>query len=124
MSRLSATSSSRGDQPCVRWIACSGGISDGPGKRPARASVPGTRPFGTAMSARSLTRLPGGRQLAVAVGRRLHPHRAELELRDLPERVDLVDRQQIRGRLAEVEGDEAGPGRLAVREAGCELDRP
>src|SRR4051794_479529 len=123
MSRLSATSASRGSHPCSRWIAWSAGISEGPGKRPARASVPGTRPFWPAISARSLPRLPGLGQLGVAVGGRLDPHGAELELRDLAEGIDLVDGQQVRGRLAEVERDEARARRLTVREARRELGR-
>ena len=63
-----------------------------------------------------------GKRVGLAAGR-LDAHRAELELRDLPERVDLVDREQVRRRLAEVERDEARPGRLAMRDLRGELDR-
>ena len=51
------------------------------------------------------------------------PDGAELELGDLPEGVDLVDGEQVGGRLAEVERDEAAARGLAVRHARLELDR-
>src|SRR5215468_9617982 len=113
-SRDSATSSSRGSQPTRAWIALSAGISDGPGNFPARASTPGTRTGASAIG-------PSG-DLG-SDRRRLDPHRAELELRDLAVRVDLVDRQQVRGRLSEVEGDEAVPPRLTVGHLHLKLDR-
>src|SRR2546429_10021833 len=84
-------------------MAFSAGIRLGPGNLPARASTPGTR-----------TR-------ASAIGL-LDPYRAELELRDLPERVDLVDRQQVRRRLPEVERYEAVAPGLPVRDLGLEFD--
>src|ERR1700683_1136136 len=94
-SRDSVTSSSRGSQPVRSWIAFSAGIRLGPGNFPALASTPGTRTRASAI---------GG----------LDPHRAELELGDLADRVDLVDRQQVRRRLSEVERDEAVAGGRAV----------
>src|ERR1700749_1297871 len=101
----SATSSARGSQPTRSWIALSAGISDGPGNFPARASTPATRARGSAIGALDL-------------------NGAELELGNLPEGVDLIDRQQVRRRLSEVEGDEdvaarrrAGDARLAVDRA-------
>src|SRR5579871_2372841 len=100
----SATSSARGSQPTRSWIALSAGIRLGPGNFPARASTPGTRTRGSAI---------GG----------LHLHGAELELGDLAERVDLVDRQQVRRRLPEVERDEHVAARLPVRYPRLELDR-
>src|SRR5689334_12122835 len=109
-SRDSATSSSRGSQPTRSWMALSAGIRLGPGNFPARASTPGARTGASAIGA------PG------AVGG-LDVHRAELELRDLAERVDLVDGQQVRRRLPEVERDEAVAGRLAVRDLHLEFDR-
>src|SRR5580704_16185241 len=84
----SVTSSSRGSQPTRSWMAVSAGIRLGPGNLPARASTPGAR---------------GG---ASAIGL-FDSYRAELELGDLPERVDLVDRQQVRRLLPEVERYEA-----------------
>src|SRR6185437_15950950 len=103
-SRDSATSSSRGSQPTRAWMAFSAGIRLGPGNFPARASTPGTRAW------------------ALAIGR-LDADRAELELGDLPERIDLIDRQQVRRRLPEVERDEAVAARLPVRDLHLELDR-
>src|ERR1700742_642445 len=99
----SATSSARGSQPTRSWIALSAGISDGPGNLPARASTPGTRTRGSAIGALDLDG-------------------AELELGDLPDGVDLVDRQQVRRRLSEVERDEDVAARLAVRDLHRELD--
>src|SRR5215469_11508810 len=98
-------SSSRGSQPVRSWIAFSAGISDGPGNLPARASTPGTRTGASAIGA-------------------LDPHRAELELGDLAERVDLVNREQVRRRLSEVERDETVAARLALRDPHRELDGP
>src|SRR6201981_1599440 len=96
-------SPSRGSHPTRSWMAFSAGIRLGPGNSPARASTPGTR---------------GG---ASAIGL-FDPHRAELELRDLPERVDLVDRQQVRRRLPEVERYEAVAPGLPVRDLCFQLD--
>src|ERR1700691_1554276 len=93
-SRDSATSSSRGSQPTRSWIAFSAGIRLGPGNFPALASTPGTRTWALAIGALDLDG-------------------AELELGDLAGRVDLVDREQVRRRLSEVEGDEDVAGRLA-----------
>src|SRR5580692_5899516 len=101
----SGTSSSRGSQPTRSWIAFSAGMRLGPGNFPARASTPGTRTGASAIGALDLDG-------------------AELELGDLADRVDLVDRQQVRRRLSEVERDEAVAGRLAVRHLHRELDRP
>src|ERR1700689_2346109 len=103
-SRDSATSSSRGSQPTRSWMAFSAGIRLGPGNFPARASTPGTRTG------------------ALAIGA-LDPHGAELELGDLTDRVDLVDRQQVRRRLPEMERDEAVAAGLAVRDLHLKLDR-
>ena len=84
-------------QPAVaRWIAFSAGIRLGPGNLPARASAPG---YALAITRPRAPSPPG------AAG---STDGAELELGDLAERVDLVDRQHVGGRLAEVEGDEAG----------------
>src|SRR6516225_10475046 len=102
-SRDSATSSSRGSQPTRSWMAFSAGIRLGPGNFPARASTPGTRGATSGMHG-------------------LDPHRAELEFGDLAERVDLVDRQQVGRRLAEVERDEAVAAGLALRDLHLELD--
>src|SRR5262249_45159162 len=102
-SRDSATSSSRGSQPTRSWIAFSAGIRLGPGNLPARAAAPGTRTGASAMGDHG------------AASGRLDPHGAELELGDLAERVDLVDRQQVRRRLSEVERDEAVAACLSVR---------
>src|SRR3984885_8886162 len=104
-SRDSVTSSSRGSQPTRSWIAFSAGIRLGPGDFPARASTPGTRTW------------------ALAIGT-LDSHGAELELGDLAERVDLVDRQQVRRRLPEVERDEAVAAQLAVRDLHRQFDGP
>src|SRR5262252_1663659 len=108
-SRDSVTSSSRGSQPTRSWIAFSAGIRLGPGNFPARASTPGARTWASAIGEHA------------DVGR-LDANRAELELGDLPERVDLVDRQQVRRRLSEVERDEAVTARLPVRHLYRELD--
>src|SRR6516165_1855212 len=108
-SRDSATSSSRGSQPARSWMAFSAGIRLGPGNFPARASTPGARTGALAIGAHARA---GG----------LDPHGAELELGDLAVRVDLVDGQQVRRRLPEVERDEAVAGRLAVRDFHLELD--
>src|SRR5579862_816029 len=99
----SATSSSRGSQPTRSCIALSAGIRLGPGNFPARASPPGTRTRGSAI---------GGLDL----------HGAELELGYLAERVDLVDRQQVRRRLPEVERYEHVAARLPVRDARLKFD--
>src|SRR4051794_30706240 len=128
-SRESVTSSSRGSQPQRRWIALSAGIRLGPGNLPARASVPGKRGCTGMPGRRPLPLPPVDASVAMALdpladGRRLVHRgaadlldldRAELELRDLAHRVDLVDRQQVRRRLAEVERHEARAGRVAVR---------
>src|ERR1700683_2757625 len=103
-SRDSVTSSSRGSQPTRSWIAFSAGIKLGPGNFPARASTPGTRSGALAIGALDLDG-------------------TELELGDLAERVDLVDRQQVRRRFSEVEGDEDVAGHLAVRDLRLQLDR-
>src|SRR3954463_14082581 len=138
-SRDSATSSSRGSQPQRSWIALSAGIRLGPGNLPARASVPGKRGW-TGMPGRRPLPFPPPVVMSVAMasapladgdglvrGRRAHlldAHGAELELGDLAHRVDLVDRQQVRRRLAEVERHEARPRRVAVRQPRARLDRP
>src|SRR5690242_3886653 len=84
-------------------MAFSAGTRLGPGNLPARASTTGAR---------------GG---ASAIGL-FDPYRAELELGDLPERIDLVDRQQVRRRLPEVERYEAVALGLAVRDLRFQLD--
>src|SRR3954454_11086328 len=137
-SRDSATSSSRGSQPHRRWIAFNAGIRLGPGNLPARASVPGKRGW-TGMPGRRPLLLPPPVVASVAMaldplanrGRLVHRRtadlldldRAELELRDLAHGVDLVDRQQVRRRLAEVERHEARARRVAVGQPRARLDR-
>src|SRR5690348_8787947 len=66
--------------------------------------------------------MPGTRTRGSAIGG-LDLDSAELELGDLPEGIDLVDGQQVRRRLSEVEGDEDVAPRLPVRDARLELDR-
>src|ERR1700748_3287915 len=102
-SRDSVTSSSRGSQPTRSWMAFSAGIRLGPGSLPARASTPGAQTRPSAMGL-------------------FDPYRAELELGDLPERVDLVDRQQVRRCLPEVERDEAVAPEFPVRALCFQLD--
>src|SRR4051812_13851288 len=137
-SRESATSSSRGSQPQRSWIALSAGIRLGPGNFPARASVPGKRGW-TGMPGRRPLPFPPPVVTSVAMGSDpladgdrlvrgrgadlLDPHRAELELGDLAHRVNLVDRQQVGRRLAEVERHEARAGGVAVRQPRARLDR-
>src|SRR3954449_1685378 len=137
-SRDSVTSSSRGSQPHRRWIAFNAGIRLGPGNLPARASVPGKRGW-TGMPGRRPLLLPppvvasvamalnplanGGRLVHRRTAHLLDLDRAELELRDLAHRVDLVDRQQVRRRLAEVERHEARARRVAVGQPRARLDR-
>src|SRR4051794_29371323 len=137
-SRDSATSSSRGSQPHRRWIALSAGIRLGPGNLPARASVPGKRGW-TGMPGRRPLPFPppvvasvamaldpladGGRLVQRGAADLLDLHRAELELGNLAHGVDLVDRQEVRRRLAEVERHEARPRRVAMRQPGAGLDR-
>src|SRR2546429_2185464 len=84
-------------------MAFSAGIRLGPGTLPARASTPGTRGWASAICL-------------------FDSHRAELELGDLPERVDLVDRQQVRRRLPEVERYEAVAPGLSVRDLCLQFD--
>src|ERR1700674_5044528 len=91
-------------------MACRAGIRLGPGNLPARASTPGTRGATSGIDGFG----PRG----------LDPHGTELELGDLAERVDLVDRQQVSRRLPEVERDEAVAAGLAVRDAHLQLDGP
>src|SRR3954449_7833943 len=113
-SRDSATSSSRGSQPHRFWMAVSAGIRLGPGNLPARASVPGKRGW-TGSPTRVPRPLPfpppvvmsadmgsdpladGGRLVHRGRPDLLDLHGAELEFRDLAHRVDLVDRQDVRG---------------------------
>src|ERR1700733_11248133 len=85
-------------------MAPSAGIRLGPGNFPALASTPRTRTGALAIGALDLDG-------------------AELELGDLAGRVDLVDREQVRRRLSEAEGDEDVAGRLAVRDLRLQLDR-
>src|SRR5690349_2666315 len=84
-------------------MAFSAGIRLGPGNLPARASTPGTRTWASAMGL-------------------LYSYCAELELGDLPERVDLIDGQQVRRRLPEVERYEAVAPGLPVRDPRFQLD--
>src|SRR4051812_30196541 len=110
----------------------------GPGNLPARASVPGKRGWTGIPGRRPLPLSPpvvasvamaldplahGGRLVQRGTADLLDLHRAELELGDLAHGVDLVDRQEVRRRLAEVEGHEARPRRVAVRQAGAPLAR-
>ena len=84
-------------------MAFSAGIRLGPGNLPALASTPGTRAWASAIGA-------------------LDQDGAELELGDLTERVDLVNGQQVRGRLPEVERDEAVAPGLAVGDLRRQFD--
>src|SRR5919202_2769971 len=138
-SRDSPTSSSRGSHPQRFWIAVSAGIRLGPGNLPARASVPGKRGWTGRPGPRPLpllsqvvasVALPSdplsdrGRLVRGGAADLLDLDGAELELGDLAHRVDLVDRQDVRRGLAEVERHEARARRVAVRQAGAGLDRP
>src|SRR5919202_3776786 len=137
-SRDSPTSSSRGSHPQRFWIAVSAGIRLGPGNLPARASVPGKRGWTGRPGPRPLPLLSPvvasvampsdplsdrGRLVRGGGPDLLDLHGAELELRDLAHRVDLVDRQDVRRRLTEVERHEARPRRVAVRQPRARLDR-
>src|ERR1022692_2353869 len=106
-------------------MACSAGIRLGPGKLPALAPTPAPPGRAVAISGPRPSAVPGLRRGPAGRIRRsrLDPHRAELELGDLADRVDLVDGQQVGRGLPEVERDEAVAPGFPVRAAGLQLDR-
>src|SRR5215472_18234085 len=121
-------SSSRGSQPTRSWIAVSAGMRLGPGNFPARPSTPGARAgasaIGAAVSRGDDPPYPPrrARWKVECIGHAFDLHRAELELRDLSEGVDLIDGEQVSGRLPEVERDEAVARGLPVRHLHLKLD--
>src|SRR4051812_49986176 len=100
-----------GNYPPRTSVLATGRCTRMPGVRP----LPSPPPAVTSVAIGSAAFADGRRLVPGRAARLLDPHRAELELRDLAHRVDLVDGQHVGGRLAEVERHEARPGRVAVR---------
>jgi hypothetical protein len=74
------------------------------------------------MNAPNVTTAPTPADAAALICLLRDRDRAELELGDLPVGVELVDREDVGRRLAEVERDEAAPRRAGRRQARLDVD--